>query len=173
MILPAQMIRARLGGSGRKHIIEPFEERGVFEGKSYGLSAAGYDVRLDQDIMLECGSFCLASTIEHFDMPNDLLGVVHDKSTWVRQGLMVHNTVIEPGWTGHLTLELQAHADVRLPSRGFHWASVSRARFILLKGTPIAQVVFHTLVEATEQPYRGKYQDQEAGPQPAREESEG
>jgi deoxycytidine triphosphate deaminase len=32
----------------------------------------------------------------------------------------------------------------------------------------VAQVIFHFLDEATEQPYRGKYQDQEYGPQEAR-----
>jgi len=35
-------------------------------------------------------------------------------------------------------------------------------------GDPIAQVVCHLLTEPTAQPYTGKYQDQEAGPQHAR-----
>jgi dCTP deaminase len=28
------------------------------------------------------------------------MGIVHDKSTWARRGLVVQNTVIEPGWHG-------------------------------------------------------------------------
>ena len=65
---------------------------------------------------------------------------------------MVHNTVIEPGWNGYLTLELKMHA----------------LRFKRIKrGTAIAQVVFHRLEEPAEQPYTGKYQNQAPGPQKA------
>lgn len=86
-------------------------------------------------------------------MPNDLLAVVHDKSTWIRRGLSVHNTVLEPGWRGYLTLELAYHGYGRLSVKA---------------GDPIAQIVFHMLDFTTSQPYTGKYQDQPAGPQPAK-----
>jgi dCTP deaminase len=98
-------------------------------------------------------AFQLASTVEEFDMPETLMAIVHDKSTWARKGLAVQNTVIEPGWRGFLTLELTNH---------------SNKVILVTKGTPIAQIVFHQLVEATEQPYEGRYQDQASGPQPAR-----
>jgi len=88
-------------------------------------------------------------------MPDDLLGVVHDKSSWARRGLTVQNTVIEPGWRGFLTLELTYHGDADLA---------------LHQGDPIAQIVFHRLDMATVQPYDGKYQDQAPGPQEAIEE---
>ena len=38
----------------------------------------------------------------------------------------------------------------------------------ILAGDPIAQDVCHLLTAPTTQPYRGQYQDQEAGPQRAR-----
>ena len=145
MILPAQMIR-------RDKPVLPLRPRTRhLSGATYGLGPAGYDVRIAQSLVLWPGRFVLASTIEQFIMPDDLLGVVHDKSSWARLGLACQNTVIEPGWRGFLTLELTMHA----------W------RFLRLKaGSPIAQIVFHRLEEATEAPYRGKYQDQRAGPQP-------
>lgn len=65
----------------------------------------------------------------------------------------MQNTVIEPGWRGHLTLELTMH--------GYDVLDLPR-------GCGIAQVVFHFLDEETEMPYDGKYQDQQAGPQEAR-----
>jgi dCTP deaminase len=38
------------------------------------------------------------------------MGIVHDKSTWARRGLVVQNTVIEPGWHGYqTTIELTNH----------------------------------------------------------------
>ena len=43
--------------------------------------------------LLRPGGFTLASTLEEFDMPADLLGIVHDKWTWARRGLAPQNTV--------------------------------------------------------------------------------
>ena len=149
MILSAQSIRARSG------MIEPICERGVIRGMSFGLSACGYDVRIAEHIRLERGAFVLASTIEHFDLPADMVGMLCDKSTWARRGLSVFNTVAEPGWRGHLTLELVNHGPETL---------------ILWPGDPIGQMVFHRLDQPTDRPYAGKYQDQSKGPQSALEE---
>jgi dCTP deaminase len=143
---------------------EKLREHGV----SYGLAEVGYDIRLKQDVefhppiwhamndslvrpacvvldgqLTKGTNFTLASAMEEFALPNDLMGVVHDKSTWARQGLSVFNTVIEPGWKGFLTLELVYHGrqPLHLPS-----------------GAGIAQVVFHRLSNPAS--YEGKYQDQ-------------
>jgi dCTP deaminase len=139
-----------------------------YQGVSHGLGEAGYDIRLKQEVqfghhpkmgldyviqdnIIYSHSFCLASAIEEFDMPNNMVGVVHDKSTWARQGLSVLNTVIEPGWKGFLTLELVCHR---------------RTSLILPAGAGIAQVIFHeTSAYAA---YEGKYQNQEDEPVPAR-----
>ena len=145
MILPAQTIRQLMP-------IQPFHERTVVNGMSFGLSHAGYDVRIAENITLWPKNFSLASTIEEFDIPNDLIAMVHDKSTWARRGLSLFNTVIEPGWKGFLTLELVNNSDELL---------------VIEAGSPIAQIVFMRLEEPTEKPYSGKYQDQKAGPQPA------
>lgn len=138
MILSAQTIR-KLG------IITPFHERTIFNGMSYGLSSCGYDVRVKQSIHIKEGSFELLSTIEHFEMPDTIVGRVHDKSTLARQGIAVQNTIIEPGWKGYLTLEVTNHGKQTI------W---------LPEGTPIAQIVFECLDFPTEKPYTGKYQDQ-------------
>ena len=158
MILSGQSIRKR-------GIFTPFCEKSRQNGMSYGLSACGYDIRINLDcgkdaaesITLEPGEFTLASTVEHFDMPNDLVGIVHDKSTWARLGIAVQNTVIEPGWRGYLTLELTNHSDQAV---------------IIHHGDPIAQILLHLTDRPVEQPYRGKYQDQKSGPVPARFENE-
>lgn len=151
MILSGQSIRKR-------GIFTPFNERTHHNGMSYGLSMAGYDVRvaldgLEDKITLYPGDFILAVTKEHFDMPSDVLGIVHDKSTWARQGIAVQNTVIEPGWKGYLTLEVTNHGAEAI---------------VLASGDPIAQIVCHQLDEPAEQPYDGKYQNQEDTPQEAR-----
>src|SRR4051812_46735360 len=99
MILPGQMIRMR-------GIFSPFSERRVHDGLSYGLSCAGYDVRLKEDVTLVQGYTTIGVTLEHMNFPPDLLGIVADKSTWARRGVQVQNTVIEPGWRGYLAVEM-------------------------------------------------------------------
>jgi dCTP deaminase len=134
-------------------MIWPFVERDVVRGISFGLSGASYDVRIAESVTIHPGEFVLASTMERFCIPDDDLIVAHDKSSWARRGLAVQNTIFDPGWRGYATLELTNHG---------------RASLGILAGDPIAQVVCHLLAEATTQPYSGKYQDQEAGPQHAR-----
>jgi dCTP deaminase len=149
MILSAQSIKEKVG-------ISPWNERTKYMGMSYGLGPAGSDLRIRENVYLLTGKrecFTLASVIEHIAMPNDVLGVIHDKSTWARLGLAVQNTVIEPGWQGYLTIELTNHSDRQI---------------VISEGMPICQVIFHQLDQPTIQPYKGKYQDQEAGPQEAR-----
>jgi dCTP deaminase len=141
-------------------------------GVSYGLSEAGYDIRIKQlvrfvpsssssifsqgfystvDGIPEPGKFVLASAIEEFDMPNNLVGIVHDKSTWARLGLSVLNTVIESGWKGFLTLELVYHGSKEL---------------IIPAGAGIAQVVFSQTTDRADYG-DGKYQNAGDFPQPA------
>jgi dCTP deaminase len=115
---------------------------------SFGMSEAGYDIRIKQDVVLHpFKRFTLASSVERFQMPRHLMAIVHDKSSWARRGLSVFNTVIEPGWEGWLTLELVYHGwkPLRIPA---------------LSG--IAQVIFHELVVWQE--YTGRYQNQEDKP---------
>jgi dCTP deaminase len=130
-------------------MIVPFYEKTVKNGMSYGLSHAGYDVRIAQHVILPAGKFFLASTIEHFNIPNDVIAMVHDKSTWARRGLSLFNTVIEPGWKGFLTLELINNSDELI---------------FIDDGDPIAQIIFMRLEEPTDNPYSGKYQSQKFGP---------
>lgn len=143
-------------------------------GVTSGMSEAGYDIRIDQSIMFFgdsaggvrtehdeatgiavhrpfSGRFVIASAMEEFDMPTNLVGIVHDKSTWARCGLSVFNTVIEPGWKGKLTLELVYHGNTEL---------------MIPAGAGIAQVVFHSTTDEAQ--YTGKYQGQPDGPVPAR-----
>lgn len=142
MILSAQTLR-------KLRPVDPFVERTVFKGMSYGLSNAGYDIRLRENVWIGPGEFHLASSIERFTMPRNVLGRVHDKSSWARKGLSVFNTIIEPGWEGFLTLELVNHSD--------HHMSMDR-------GVPIAQVVFE-YIDDEAPAYAGKYQNAPAWPQ--------
>jgi dCTP deaminase len=132
-------------------------------GTSFGLSEAGYDIRIRETIVFvpgishpqisikqtdgivkgTRGRFILASTMEVFQMPFDLVGTVRDKSSWARRGVSVFNTIIEPGWNGILTLELVFHGNSNLT---------------IPAGSGIAQVLFGRL-ECNADYGNGKYQD--------------
>jgi dCTP deaminase len=140
MILPAQTIR-RLG------ILTPCCERTRHNGTTFGLGPAGYDLRISRDVTLWPGASVLVDAIERFRMPNDVIGFLYSKSTWARLHIEQAGTVIEPGWRGVLRLELNMHS--------------GGAPITIEGGTGVAQVVFHRLEEPTDQPYEGKYQDQE------------
>lgn len=162
MVLSSQTIESLC----REHnMIQPFHYKTRHNGMTFGLSEAGYDIRLDQDIIIypislinllfNCikkrSAFILASSFEKFDIPNNIMFTVADKSSLARMGLCVQNTRGEPGWCGYLTLELTNHSN----------------KIIKLKrGNPIAQIVFEYLDQPTKLPYKGKYQDQLRGPQP-------
>jgi len=155
MILSAQSIRIRCL-RWAPPLLAPFVERRVSPGgRSFGLSSASYDVRIDQDVIIPPHGFILASTIERFSMHADLAGTVRDKSTWARVGLAVQNTHLDPGWCGYLTIELSNHSDTEIR---------------ITRDEPIAQIVFELLDQPTELIYSGKYQNQERGPQAARQE---
>lgn len=174
-------------------IFQPFVERSrhAKSGTSYGLSCAGYDVRIAQAVLLRPGAFSLASTVEHFTMPSNVLGRVHDKSTLARMGLCVQNTVIEPGWCGHLTLELRNNhppyepdwedlmsvlscgedyekSILRYDMKNERDAYDAAHTITLLAGQPIAQIVLDLTDRPVEKPYVGRYQYQPAEPVPAR-----
>lgn len=156
MILGAKDI-LRIAG-----LIEPISEPGKCGGTSYGISVAGYDLRLGRNFMtiredgsyhlfedrdcfiLEPGCFVLAETIERLNIPNNLIGLLKDKSTNARNGVSVFNTVFEPGWHGVPTIEIVNHGPRPV---------------VLTSGMGIAQILFQQVSCETEG-YSGKYQDQ-------------
>lgn len=129
--------------------ISPLLSKTTAHGRTYGLSSCGYDIRLRDGMWLFPFWGRLGVSVERFDMPNDVMAEVKDKSTNARRFIFVQNTVVEPGWTGYLTLEI---------TRLLPWP------VYLPPGMPIAQIIFKQLDEPTILPYRGKYQDQPARP---------
>jgi dCTP deaminase len=105
-----------------------------------------YSHRLEWYV-LQPGEFILCRSVEYFDIPEDVVGVVVGKSTYARCGLIVNCTPMEPGWTGQLTIEL-------------HNASQHAIKVYANEG--IAQVMFFRgeRPAVTYADKRGKYQGQ-------------
>lgn len=90
----------------------------------------------------------LTRSVEHFCIPENVLGVCLGKSTYARCGLVVNVTPLEPGWVGHLVIELSNTTPLPL-------------RVYAHEG--IAQILFHVLTSrplVTYSDRAGKYQNQ-------------
>lgn len=65
---------------------------------------AEYDV--DDHILIPPNSYALGRSVEYFRVPPDVLCVIVGKSTYARSGIIVNVTPLEPGWEGHVTVEI-------------------------------------------------------------------
>ena len=159
-------------------MIEPFVDDQVRDGViSYGVSSYGYDVRVGDEFkvftnvyntvvdpknfdpksfvdirgevcIIPPNSFALASTIEYFRIPRDILTVCLGKSTYARCGIIVNVTPFEPEWEGHVTIEISNTTP--LPAK-------------IYANEGIAQVLFFQGDEPCAKSYKdkkGKYQAQ-------------
>jgi dCTP deaminase len=143
-VLSAQSIRAMCT---QFSMIRPFRDRSVTAGLTGGVGPASYDVHIRHAMWLWPFWGRLGVLEEEFDIPTDVIGEVKDKSSNARRFVLVQNTLIDPGFHGGITIEL---------TRFRPWPVRIAAR------TPIAQIKFSWLDEATDRPYRGKYQGQSA-----------
>src|ERR1700704_1819689 len=68
-----------------------------------------FRLTVGEKIVLHPGELLLCLTLEWLALPHDLWGNLDGRSTWARGGLQVHATagMIDPGFSGHLPLELQ------------------------------------------------------------------
>tara|TARA_Y100000996_G_C22557595_1_gene656150 strand:+ start:3427 stop:4023 length:597 start_codon:yes stop_codon:yes gene_type:complete len=111
-------------------------------------------VQIDDDkpFILHPGEFVLGSTLEHIELPDDLVARVEGKSSLGRLGLLIHSTAgyVDPGFKGHLTLEL---------------SNVANLPITLYFGMKIGQLSYLKLTTPAEFPYGSpelgsKYQGQ-------------
>ena len=86
----------------------------------------------DQPFMLHPGEFVLGSTLEAIEIPDDLVARLEGKSSLGRIGLLIHSTAgyVDPGWKGHLTLELSNVAN--LPITLYHGMKIGQLSFLQL-----------------------------------------
>ena len=82
--------------------------------------------------LLSPGEFVLISTLESIALPDDVVGRLEGKSSLGRIGLLIHSTAgyVDPGWQGHLTLELSNVA--RFPVTLYYKMKICQISFLRL-----------------------------------------
>ncbi len=107
------------------------------------------DVTGQDHVIIPPNSFALAETVEHFDIPREVLVLCVGKSTYARCGIIVNVTPLEPEWRGKVTLEISNTTP--LPAKVY--ANEGIAQFVFLKGDRICATSYADK--------GGKYQDQD------------
>ena len=61
-----------------------------------------------QKLILKPGGFALGTTLEYVELPDNLCGMLHGRSSLGRKGLMIHSTapLVDAGFRGKIVLEL-------------------------------------------------------------------
>lgn len=57
-------------------------------------------------VVVPAGGFLLAHSLETVAFPRHVSAELKDKSTLARLGLSIQNTIMEPGWSGQITIEI-------------------------------------------------------------------
>ena len=160
-----------------QQMIQPFQEKGIANVISFGVSSYGYDMALADEFKIfdptratfvdpklldpECfvdfrgdictvapHSFVLGRTVEYFKIPRNVLTLCMGKSTYARCGILVNVTPFEPEWEGYATLSIFNTSP--LPAK-------------LYANEGIAQVIFFEADEVCQSSYqdkKGRYQAQ-------------
>ena len=149
-------------------MIFPFVETQKREGViSYGLSSYGYDARVADEFkiftnvdsaivdpknfspnsfvdrktdvcIIPPNSFALATTVEYFRIPRDILVICLGKSTYARCGIIVNVTPLEPEWEGQVTIEISNTTP--LPAK-IH-ANEGICQFLFLQGNEACETSY-------------------------------
>jgi dCTP deaminase len=108
------------------------------------LNGAGYDLRISADTTIPPGRNQLVATLERVELPDDLVGTLHIRSSLARAGIIASLALVDPGYRGQLTISLY---------------NAGTEPFSMSKGDTFVQMVLHALSTKTQRSYRGKYQD--------------
>ncbi len=148
---------------------------------SYGCSSYGYDARLapkfriftpingsildpkhfdpasyvDREgdtCLIPPHSFVLATTLEYFRIPRDILAICVGKSTYARCGVFTGTTPLEPEWCGNVTIEIANVTD--LPARIY--ANEGFCQFLFLQSASLCKTSYADRNSGV----GGKYQNQ-------------
>lgn len=100
-------------------------------------------VKKDEPFILQPQDFVLATTIESFKLPDNLLARLEGRSSLGRLGIVVHSTasIFEPGWEGKVVMEL---------------GNLGRMPICLYPGMRICALTFEQLSSVCQVPYNRK-----------------
>ena len=116
--------------------IDPFDGSRV--------TPAGYDLGAAEDVVIDPGKQKLVATFERVELPSSLLGILHLRSSFAREGLVASLALVDPGFRGQLTVSL---------------VNIGRKPVRIARRERFLHLTFIGLASQAERPYNGKYQN--------------
>jgi len=108
------------------------------------INPAGIDLRMDRNLTLKPHQQALAASIEYVQLPNNLLGILHLRSSLAREGVIASLALVDPGYHGQLTVSLY---------------NAGARQVNLKRGERFIQLSLLRLTTPASQGYSGKYQN--------------
>lgn len=115
-------------------------------------------IKEGEPVVIHPRDLVIGSTLEHVEIPDDIVGTLDGRSSLGRLGIVVHSTAnsIDPGFRGNITLEI---------------SNINSVPVRLWPGMKICRLTFTKLSDRCEMPYykkeNAKYKDQK-GPEGAK-----
>lgn len=108
------------------------------------LTPAGYDLGSAEDITLKPGEHRLLATREKVKLSPEVMGILHIRSSFAREGLFASLALVDPGFKGQLTIAL---------------LNTSKTNLRINRGESFLQLSLIRMISGVEKPYDGSYQD--------------
>jgi len=106
--------------------------------------SAYYVIEVGDEFIIKPREKILVTTYERIRLPKDIMAFVELRSSFARLGLSMPPTIIDAGFEGNITLEVEGSS---FPVK-------------LHKGQRFAHIIFAKTLNPVENPYQGKYQGQ-------------
>ena len=101
-----------------------------------------------QEVTIKPGEYYLVQTFEEINTPDDLMPILHPRTSLFRSGLLLLNSKTDPGYVGRLTMGL---------------TNLSPFPVKLQMGARICNIIFHK-IEGKTTKYRGQHQGGRVSP---------
>lgn len=92
------------------------------------------EIEILDHILIPPNSFVLGYSVERLKIPDGVMCVCLGKSTYARCGIIVNVTPLEPGWEGHVTIEISNTAP--LPAKVYVNEGICQVLFFQGAGIP-------------------------------------
>lgn len=108
------------------------------------INPAGIDLRAAKKIILAPKRHKLAATLERVELFERVLGVLHIRSSFAREGVIASLALVDPGFKGNLTISLY---------------NAGERRVIIRESERFVQLTLFRLGRPSRRSYTGRYQN--------------
>jgi len=104
---------------------------------AYG-NDVGYDLYALEDVEVQAGTHMTVRTGVHLALPSGMFAQINTRSSYGKHGMFVHHGVIDPGYTGEITVWV-----MNIANEVLHNGMIKKETFTIEKGDRVAQILFH------------------------------